>query len=166
MPAIDVLAAPDWLHDLVRAADTAPASGATAKFSGPIPEGRRNEALTSLAGILRFRCFGQEAIEAALLEINQIQCNPPLPKREVKRIAKSVCRYPPAGGPPLTDVGNAQRLVDQFGADLRFWPARGKWLIWDGRHWSIDGLGKIVARAKLVALAIDGEAIKTEEEGE
>jgi len=59
-----------------------------------IPEGRRNETLTSLAGSMRRRGMSREAIEAALLEENQHRCDPPLTQDEVRQIAASVARYP------------------------------------------------------------------------
>ena len=38
----------------------------------------------------------------------------------------------------LTDLGNAQRLVDQFGEDLRYCPQFGAWLMWAGQRWQLD----------------------------
>jgi hypothetical protein len=63
-----------------------------------IPEGMRNEMLTSIAGSLRNRGLGKDAIEAALAGVNQAQCDPPLTDEEVATIAGSVARYdvPPA----------------------------------------------------------------------
>lgn len=36
-----------------------------------------------------------------------------------------------------TDLGNAQRLVHQYGHALRYNPARASWLTWTGTHWSL-----------------------------
>lgn len=36
---------------------------------------------------------------------------------------------------PLTDLGNAYRLVEMAGGDLRFVTQRGSWLHWDGVRW-------------------------------
>ncbi len=60
-----------------------------------IPEGRRNDSLTSLAGTMRRRGMGAEEIEAALSVTNTKRCNPPLAEEEVRKIAASVCRYKP-----------------------------------------------------------------------
>lgn len=50
----------------------------------------------------------------------------------------------------LTDVGNAERLVDAHGRDLR-WVSRWKcWLVWDGRRWYRDERGDVERRAKAV----------------
>ena len=59
-----------------------------------VGEGERNDVLTSIAGSLRHRGLGRDAIEAALLGVNNVICEPPLPAREVGGIAKSVASYP------------------------------------------------------------------------
>lgn len=53
----------------------------------------RNNALASLAGSMRRRGMTQPEIEAALLAINATRVEPPLDDADVRRIAKSVCRY-------------------------------------------------------------------------
>lgn len=83
----------------------------------PIPEGHRNVELTSLAGTMRKRRFSLAAILAALLAENETRCTPPLPINEVRRIAASVGRYPPAALLPHRDDDSA-RLANQWPADL------------------------------------------------
>jgi hypothetical protein len=61
-----------------------------------IPEGQRNSTLTSRAGTMRRSGMPESVIEAALLEVNRLQCQPPLLEDEVRTIAKSVTRYPPS----------------------------------------------------------------------
>jgi putative DNA primase/helicase len=91
-PIVD---APEWLLRLLLEAQKSRANGSAA-IGITIPEGRRNDALTSLAGTMRRRGMGAEEIEAALLVTNNKRCDPPLAEDEVRRIARSVCRYPPA----------------------------------------------------------------------
>jgi putative DNA primase/helicase len=88
--------APEWLLRLLRETQR-PRASESAAIGGAIPEGRRNNTLTSLAGTMRRRGMGFDAIEAALLVTNNQQCDPPLAEDEVRRIASSVCRYEPAG---------------------------------------------------------------------
>lgn len=57
--------------------------------------GARNSSLASLAGTMRRRGFGVEAIQAALLVENTARCIPPLSDSEVSAIAASVARYEP-----------------------------------------------------------------------
>ncbi len=62
----------------------------------PIPDGQRNATLASRSGSMRRAGFSESEILAALLQMNQDRCHPPLPEQEVRRIAKSVARYAPA----------------------------------------------------------------------
>lgn len=67
---------------------------------GSIVEGARNASLTSLAGAMRRRGCGAEAIRAALLAENTARCSPSLAPTEVERITRSVARYAPEPAPP------------------------------------------------------------------
>ena len=58
-----------------------------------IAKGYRNNYLLKVAGKLNRPGLSYDAIESALLKENQIKCNPPLPKDEVKSIAKSIIKY-------------------------------------------------------------------------
>ena len=50
----------------------------------------------------------------------------------------------------FTDTGNARRLVDTHGRDLR-WVARWKaWYVFDGRRWARDETGEVERRAILI----------------
>jgi putative DNA primase/helicase len=50
-------------------------------------------------------------------------------------------------GFPLTDLGNAERLVDLHGSRIRYCHPWQTWLVWDGRRWARDRS----ARAELLA---------------
>ena len=54
----------------------------------------------------------------------------------------------------LTDLGNAERLVDQFGNDILYCYDWKKWLVWDGKRWAIDREGNIRQKAKKAVRAI------------
>jgi putative DNA primase/helicase len=43
----------------------------------------------------------------------------------------------------LTDVGNAERLVDQHGENVRYCHPWKKWLVWDGTRWRDDDTGQV-----------------------
>src|SRR5262245_28131631 len=87
--------APEWFLRLLRETQRPRANG-SAVIGATIPEGRRNDTLTSLAGTMRRRGMGFDEIEAALLVTNNKRCDPPLAEDEVRKIASSVCRYRPA----------------------------------------------------------------------
>src|SRR5260370_12033267 len=44
---------------------------------------------------------------------------------------------------PLTQLGNAERLISGHGSRLRHCSAWNKWLVWDGRRWKLDETGHI-----------------------
>ncbi len=57
-----------------------------------IPEGARNDNLTRIAGNLHDGTRSLDQLTGELLEINARRCTPPLPDREVERIAASIHR--------------------------------------------------------------------------
>ena len=66
----------------------------------------------------------------------------------------------------LTDLGNAQRLVNRHGRDLLFVPAWSNWCVWDGRRWKRDDILEVQNRAKDTVKAIYAEAAKLQDEAE
>jgi P4 family phage/plasmid primase-like protien len=57
-----------------------------------------------------------------------------------------------------TDTGNAERLADRHGANLRYCYPWGKWLVYDGTRWHVDDRGAVVRLAKDTARSIFEEA--------
>jgi hypothetical protein len=60
-----------------------------------IPEGHRNQTMTSIAGMMRRSGLSQRAIESALRATNLERCKPPMDDDEIRKIAWSVGRYEP-----------------------------------------------------------------------
>jgi putative DNA primase/helicase len=136
--------------------------------SDPIPDGQRNNTLFRIACSMRAQAASMEHIMATLNAVNEKRCQPPLDVREVERIAQSAGRYP-EGTPEaqegtnrkfyaLTDMGNAERLVDRHGTDLRFCAKLGGWFVWDGTRWLLDETGEVIRRAKETVRRIRMEA--------
>jgi putative DNA primase/helicase len=127
-------------------------------------QGNRNDTLTSLAGAMRRKGMGQEAIEAALA-IENAKCQPPLPASEVAKIAASVARYEPAVEPEhLTDLGNARRFARQYEHEVRYCHTTATWYLWDGRRWHPDLDGQTVRLAKQTVASIYVEASKANDD--
>ncbi len=111
--------------------------------------GNRHGALVSLAGTMRRRNMGREAILAALLEENRNKCKPPKEKAEVEKIVDSVMQYPTAetasnADPfafPLTDAGNGERIMDRHGDKLVFVALWDKPIVYSNGSWNIDETG-------------------------
>lgn len=49
---------------------------------------------------------------------------------------------------PLTDLGNAERMIAKHGRNVRFCHPWKKWLVWDGKRWSQDSTAKVNRLAK------------------
>jgi putative DNA primase/helicase len=143
-------ALPDWLLRLLRGGRSAPGPPARVVVGDLVPEGQRNATLASLAGGMRRRGLSEANILAELRKINADRVVPPLDDREVAAIAASISRYEPAPAPrryKRSDYGNAERLVDQHGNDLRYSSGLG-WLVWDGQRWQSDADGEAMRRIK------------------
>jgi putative DNA primase/helicase len=65
-----------------------------------------------------------------------------------------------------TDLGNADRLIDRHGQDLRYVHPWGKWLAWDGRRWAVDASGNVERRAVDTVTSIYAEAAAAEDSDE
>jgi hypothetical protein len=111
---IEAAPAPGWLVELMRADVRG-----RKRAAGPPPdgekvrEGGRNTALASLAGSMRRRGMGRDAILAALRVENEQRCDPPLHDAEVEKVAVSISGYDPE---PSADAF-ASRNGDGRGAD-------------------------------------------------
>jgi putative DNA primase/helicase len=70
---------------------------------------------------------------------------------------------PSPGTPHDTDLGNAKRLVQAHGDDMRYVPNLG-WLVWDGVRWCRDATGEVVRRAKRTIRDLYREAQATDDE--
>lgn len=43
----------------------------------------------------------------------------------------------------LTDLGNAERLIELYGMDIRYCHPTATWRVWDGRRWAQDKTGDV-----------------------
>ncbi len=139
--------APEWLLKLLE--DNQPVVDLSDK-GAKIAENRNNTLM--LMGV-KLRKMGLEhaQIETTLQSINENRCSPPLPKKEVSGIAKSVARYEvgqPKTNEPLTDVWNAKLFFEKCGDAIRYCDALGGWFVWDGTRWLKDETFQILRLAK------------------
>ncbi len=90
---------PDFLLELFKRA--APSAAPATAEGAPIPKGRRDDTLTSMAGHMRAAGFDEDSIFAALQSTNETSCDPPLDEKQVRKIAHSIGKKP-AGVPGVT----------------------------------------------------------------
>lgn len=91
----DLIDAPRARQQAIRSSDERTLEITVESGDGPIPAGRRNTTLASLAGAMRRKGMTESAIDAALQIENAGRCVPPLPREEVTAIATSIARYAP-----------------------------------------------------------------------
>lgn len=79
-----------------------------------IGEGRRDNALTSIAGALRRQGYSSSLIATALAAIDDEHCDPPLGQKAVRKIARSVERYGPADADLFGDMSEVEPRNVEF----------------------------------------------------
>jgi putative DNA primase/helicase len=148
-PTAPIPDAPEWLLAEIEAAHAT-----RAKASGRIAAGTRNETLFRFACSLRARAM-PDAEAWAALQARNCDAEPPLDTHELQKIFANAWQFPP--GFPLTDLGNAERLVAAHGRDLRYLPELG-WCRWDGQRWAEDRENSVMVLAGEVVRGIYAEA--------
>ena len=112
----------------------------TAKLTGPkILEGERDDTLARIAGRLHDGTRTLDQLAADLMAINGARCEPPLPERQVWKVARSIHARPPCKPAPQT-TPEVLETLDQLEAVL--WRIRWR------------GMGELSARDVYVALII------------
>lgn len=59
---------------------------------------------------------------------------------------------------PLTDLGNAERMIDHYGDSLHFCYERNQWVVWNGKIWAWDTGARIAVLAEATVRHIYEEA--------
>ncbi len=143
--------APEWLLDLLE--DKKPVVDLSDEGT-KITE-NRNDTLMHMGVKLRKMGLDHPQIETMLHSINESRCLPPLPKKEISNIAKSVSRYSVAQddkpSDPYTDVWSSGLFFEKYGDVIRYCDALNGWFIWDGTRWKKDEKFQILSLAKNTA---------------
>lgn len=158
---------PDKIARMVRLHQKAKVTTNAPPLPEILGEGERDSLLTSLAGTMRRRGASQDAILAALREENETRVTPPLPDKQLKKIAASIAKKTPVEKMEnLTDLGNARRFINKYGLDVKgVMSMRKPWLIWEGPRWTPDTTGEIERMAKETVRALWQEAESIDDEG-
>lgn len=97
-PDAEIADCPKWLIDFHEEDKNhrAEVRESVVEGGGDIPEGARDQTLTSIAGNLRRSGHEYAHIRRYLMMVNAENCKPPLPQEDIDKIANSVCKYDPA----------------------------------------------------------------------
>lgn len=140
---------PDWLLSVLR--KDRQLSGAQILDDTPdiIPSGSRNTEIFRLASSLRAKGLSRAELTAAMMQVNEDRCDPPLSAEEINTICQSVSKYERGTAarrdwngesvkpPDFSDAGNAEVFTREYRDDLVFTDSMG-WLYWDGMKWQQD----------------------------
>lgn len=154
-----------WLLDLISCNKGGAKTGQTKadlRKQRNVSEGERYFFLQSLAAQFGAKGMGENEIHAALSAINQERCMPPKQDHVLRELAAWAARLAPGSaqgapnGPepinllafPLTDSGNAERMVARFGPDVRYCHEMRRFLAWDGCRWNPDNSRQVNYYAK------------------
>jgi len=68
----------------------------------------------------------------------------------------------------MTDLGNAERLANRHGDDIRYCTSQRMWFIWDGCRWKADATAEIMRRAKHTVrkMLLEAEQIQNSDDRE
>lgn len=159
---------PDWLiKELIGHKSHLPSIKAPAaiRIGDQVPQGERHQALLAVAGSLRRIGMGNQEIEAALQTIRDERFSTgdhPITNVEIGDIASWITTK--SREYALTDLGNAERFIDQHQEDVRFCYEWDKWLIWNGRRWVEGDQASLTRRAHATVRSIYQEAANTIDE--
>jgi len=64
----------------------------------------------------------------------------------------------------FTDMGNAERLIDLYGPDIRYCYLFKRWFVWDGNRWNGDNMGLLRRMCKNTVKSMYKEATALEDE--
>lgn len=150
----EVAQLPRWLA--VKIIRTPPPVASPSVAGEGVPEGRRNDVLSSFVGALHRHRLAADVILAAALAENARVCRPPLADAEVAGIVDSVTRYP--SGPLDGDIGRhvAQAILDQHyaGGGHLLHAQDGCFWGFNGRLWSPVDSSILRQRALDIATAL------------
>ena len=168
---------PDLLESISSRRSTVESSVKTiAEMMEGVAEGERDNVLYREACSLRRKLDdNRELIEIIICEW-AARCSPPFPREEALRKVDQAFKADhsdPPGIPPaaandavgnrrLTDLGNANRLIDRYGGEIA-WTSAAHWMIWDDRRWATDETQRVPWMAQQVASSIWAEALQKED---
>jgi P4 family phage/plasmid primase-like protien len=65
---------------------------------------------------------------------------------------------------PYSDESNAERMVKEYGENLRYCHDSHKWHIWDGTRWAVDEIAEVDRLAKRTVRSMAKEAVSMEDD--
>lgn len=157
---------PEWLVEDLRKvslpSSASPTIPAALRIGNDIPQGSRHASLLTAAGALRRTGMTTVEITAALKTIRDQRFSDgdhPVTDDEIEDIANWVDTKDRSYA--LSDLGNAERFIEQHSEDVRYCYEWDKWLVWDGRRWKVGDQASLMRLAHSTVISIYQEATNT-----
>ena len=136
-----------------------PSTLSTENIIDGVAQGGRNDSIFKYARMLRGNNTSYDIAENQVI-VAARNCTPALPDSEAIQCLKSAWKYPP--GYKKSDVGNANRLINKHGVNIRYIHEHKTWIYWSDGRWEFDKDGDIFRRAQDTILAIHTEVAETD----
>jgi putative DNA primase/helicase len=155
---------PNWLLELVKvkAKPIAASSSPNRAIGLSAEEGSRNTTIFKLARQLRDTGLSESTVAEMACQANA-SFSPPLDEAEVRRTVASVFTRGPFEAFPITDMGNARRLVALADGNFRYEPMSKRWLHWSAGVWGRDEDGEVLRLAREVVRQVEDDAKRIED---
>ncbi|CAM2189976.1 putative DNA primase/helicase [Paraburkholderia sacchari] len=111
-----------------------------------------------------FEVLARAEAAATGTSVHEVRAEPESTRRDVGPAARE--RHVPKAYRPRTEFGNAERMLDRYGAGLMFVPELRAWYLWTGVYWRVAADVELEALAKetIRALPDEVEEIESAEE--
>lgn len=142
---------PQWILDSLNSKKQAkdkPRMPAAAKIGDTVQQGERHQTLLEIGGAMRRVGFDTDVILSTLQVLRDEKFsngNHPVPDDEIAAVIDWLEHKTPEFA--FTDLGNAERFLQDHSADVRYCFPWEKWLIWDGKRWAIDDTAELQRKA-------------------
>lgn len=160
----DLQELPDWILARLEQPESNPPIPISERLGETIPIGERHNSLVALGAALRQKGMLADEIRAALLTVRdqRLEDSDSISEAEVEAIVDWIAMKAPDYSP--SDLGNAERFVNQNGEKVQFCYAWNRWLVWNGKRWAVDESGEVIKLAHDTIKAIYAEASNCNDE--
>jgi putative DNA primase/helicase len=161
-----LLQVPEWLLAELRSPRTGSPSAEQEEKGMSIPQGRRHDALLSVAALSRQMGLNRSQIKEVLCAYRDRIFKPgdhPVTDLEINAVVAWITGTIPVYN--NTDMGNALRFHDQHKADLLFCFKRNDWITWDGTRWDLRGKAEVLLKAQETLRSIHYESARLQDKG-
>jgi len=161
-----LLQVPEWLLEELRSSSTDTPPIDHGEGQRTIPQGRRHDALLSIAALSRQQGMKSTQIKAVLCSYRDYVFEPGdhlVTDKEIDEVATWITGTIPTYN--STDMGNAWRFHDQHKDDLLYCFKRKIWITWDGIRWKVRGTAEVLLKAQGTLRSIHYESARLQDKG-